>query len=194
MRQHEDHRDARAGVEQRRSHPRADRRRRRRLPPELLARHARDARARPSTASARAAERPGAASRMLQDLSGPKIRTGALRGGAAARRSHAGDELRDRRRRLRRRPGPRLDDATPTCRRPCVRGDTLLLDDGHIQLRVEGTRRPTSCDTVVVDGGLLGEHKGINAPGVRAAVGGLTREGRRGSRVRRRAPASTSWR
>ena len=52
-------------------------------------------------------------------------------------------------------------------------GDTLLLDDGRIVLRVEhaGAR---AVDTVVVDGGTLGEHKGINAPGVALPADGLT--------------------
>ena len=45
------------------------------------------------------------------------------------------------------------------------RGDTLLLDEGRIELRVEETGAG-SIRTRVIDGGVLGEHKGINAPGV----------------------------
>jgi pyruvate kinase len=56
-------------------------------------------------------------------------------------------------------------------------GDTLLLDDGHLQLRVEG-RDGDDLRTVVVDGGALGEHKGINAPGVRLPASGLTKKDR----------------
>ena len=52
-------------------------------------------------------------------------------------------------------------------------GDTLLLDDGRIELRVERVT-PGVVDTVVVDGGTLGEHKGINAPGVALPAGCLT--------------------
>ncbi len=52
-------------------------------------------------------------------------------------------------------------------------GDTLLLDDGKIELRVEQTGAH-AVDTVVVDGGTLGEHKGINAPGVALPADGLT--------------------
>src|SRR5690606_38386758 len=52
-------------------------------------------------------------------------------------------------------------------------GDTLLLDDGRIQLEV------VSCSgeelrTCVVEGGPLGSHKGINAPGVELPSAGLT--------------------
>ena len=44
-------------------------------------------------------------------------------------------------------------------------GDRLLLDDGRIELRVD-ERRGGEIVTTVVSGGSLGQHKGINAPGV----------------------------
>ena len=46
-------------------------------------------------------------------------------------------------------------------------------------------------DTVVVHGGPLGEHKGINAPGVPLPPSAVTDEGRRRSALRPRAWAST---
>jgi pyruvate kinase len=49
----------------------------------------------------------------------------------------------------------------------------LLLDDGRIQLRVEQSEGGT-IRTSVVDGGTLGAHKGINAPGVPLPAAGLT--------------------
>ena len=49
----------------------------------------------------------------------------------------------------------------------------LLLDDGRIQLEVGATTDRT-IQTRVVDGGELGERKGINAPGVALQVEGLT--------------------
>ncbi len=52
-------------------------------------------------------------------------------------------------------------------------GDTLLLDDGRLQLRVDSTTAD-EIRTTVVDGGLLGERKGINAPGVALPASGLT--------------------
>ena len=54
---------------------------RRRLPAELLARHARTSRGRSSSRCAARRRRPGRTVAILQDLSGPKIRTGKLRGG-----------------------------------------------------------------------------------------------------------------
>ena len=52
-------------------------------------------------------------------------------------------------------------------------GDRILLDDGSIELEVE---RTTETDVVsrVVNGGLLGERKGINLPGVPLPIASLT--------------------
>jgi pyruvate kinase len=111
-------------------------------------------------AAARAAGRHVA---IMQDLSGPKIRTGRLAGGTpivletgSSLRIEAGDGLGA--------PGrvftpyaPLVESANP--------GDRLLLDDGKIDLRVT-QREPGALVTEVVNGGPLGEHKGINAPGV----------------------------
>jgi pyruvate kinase len=47
-------------------------------------------------------------------------------------------------------------------------GDHLLLADGIIELACS-TRR-VEIQTRVVEGGMLGEHKGINAPGVRSRL------------------------
>jgi pyruvate kinase len=108
---------------------------------------------------------------ILQDLSGPKIRTGPLAGGKPIDLA-PGDELRIA-----------VGDFEGTQRRVSTtyeelpravrRGDSLLLDDGRLQLRVEESTG-TELRTVVVDGGPLGEHKGINAPGVPLPASGLT--------------------
>jgi pyruvate kinase len=113
---------------------------------------------------------------VLQDLSGPKIRTGALADGKPLQLSpgdvltiEAGDFA-----------GERRADAAArisTTYAPLVRsvrpGDALLLDDGRIQLRVEETTG-SAMRTSVVHGGTLGERKGINAPGVALPSDGLT--------------------
>jgi pyruvate kinase len=52
-------------------------------------------------------------------------------------------------------------------------GDTLLLDDGLIELSVEGVDQ-LDVHTRVVHGGLLKEHKGINLPGVAVNIPILT--------------------
>ena len=108
---------------------------------------------------------------ILQDLSGPKIRTGALENGRSLA-LRAGDALRiaagggaGTARRIFTTYGPIVASARA--------GDRLLLDDGHIELRVEGTDAGELV-TTVVNGGTLGEHKGINAPGVVLPSGALT--------------------
>ena len=118
-----------------------------------------------------ASERSGQHVAILQDLSGPKIRTGRLLNGVP----------------LQLVPGDRLeirigDDVGGAGRvwttyaplADAVRaGDQLLLDDGKIVLRVEATS-PGAIVTRVIDGGPLGEHKGINAPNVALPGTGVT--------------------
>jgi pyruvate kinase len=118
-----------------------------------------------------AAEEAGRIVGLLQDLGGPKIRTGRLRGGTPILLT-TGDRLAivvgdgegdpDR-------IFTSCEDL-PAALRP---GDTLLLDDGRLELRVEGIHG-NEIQSIVVDGGLLGERKGINAPGVALPLSGLT--------------------
>jgi len=113
---------------------------------------------------------------ILQDLQGPKIRTGRLKDGQPALLA----------------PGTRLTittravvgDATrvSTSYRALPRdvrvGDRILLDDGLLELRVVGrTRESVRCEVVV--GGPLGEHKGINLPGVLVSAPALPPKDRR---------------
>ncbi|MDQ6766205.1 MAG: pyruvate kinase [Candidatus Eremiobacteraeota bacterium] len=51
--------------------------------------------------------------------------------------------------------------------------DRILLDDGRIELRVTQTTQ-TAVSTVVVNGGELGENKGMNLPGVAVSSPSLT--------------------
>jgi pyruvate kinase len=100
---------------------------------------------------------------ILQDLSGPKIRTGRLDGGRAIplRKGEPliiaiGDEV----------GGPgRVFTTYGELALKVNKGDHLLLDDGKVDLQVEAAT-PQEIRTRVVDGGELGEHKGINAPHV----------------------------
>ena len=52
-------------------------------------------------------------------------------------------------------------------------GDRLLLADGLIELRVENSDG-IEIETTVVEGGTLGEHKGINAPGIQLPASAIT--------------------
>jgi pyruvate kinase len=108
---------------------------------------------------------------ILQDLSGPKIRTGRLAGGTPLQ-LNPGDRLEIRVGTEAGGPG-----VVWTAYAPLVAavhpGDQLLLDDGRIVLSVEKTA-PDAMTTLVIDGGSLGEHKGINAPNVVLPAAGVT--------------------
>jgi pyruvate kinase len=108
---------------------------------------------------------------ILADLQGPKIRTGALAGGGSVllrtgqkfvitTAQVLGDST-------------RVNTTFHPMPREVKRGDRILLSDGLIELRVETTNH-TEVICQVVNGGLLGEHKGINLPGVQLHVPGLT--------------------
>ncbi len=52
-------------------------------------------------------------------------------------------------------------------------GHDVLIDDGHIRLRVEKVERPRALCTVVV-GGAVSSHKGVNLPGIPLPIPSLT--------------------
>jgi pyruvate kinase len=118
-----------------------------------------------------AAERSGRNIAVMQDLSGPKIRTTTLEGGGPIRLIE-GAELRIRGGEDAGREGLIF---TPYAElvRSATPGDRLLLDDGRIELRVTRADRDELV-TTVVSGGALGEHKGINAPGVALPASAIT--------------------
>jgi pyruvate kinase len=100
---------------------------------------------------------------ILQDLSGPKIRIGRLAGGRPFP-LEAGDTLRIAAGEFEGGPG-RVSTRYADLPRSVKAGDRLLLDDGKIEVQVESSDGREIVSRVV-NGGLLGEHKGINAPGV----------------------------
>ena len=123
-----------------------------------------------------AATESGRSIAILQDLSGPKIRTGLLQDGAPIRLV-AGETLRIAVGDFVGGPG-RVSTSYADLPRAVRPGDPLLLDDGHIELRVE-ENDGQELRTIVVEGGMLGEHKGINAPGVTLPLGGYEHESAR---------------
>ena len=123
-----------------------------------------------------AAARAGRDVAILQDLSGPKIRTGRLAGGRPLdlqRRQHAADRHRGRRGRTR----TRLHDVRGAGALGPAGRPRCCSTTGAIELRVIEASG-TEIVTTVVDGGSLGEHKGINAPGVVLPASAVTLEGR----------------
>jgi len=54
-------------------------------------------------------------------------------------------------------------------------GDSILIDDGRMELRVTDVQGDT-IETEVVTGGSLGAHKGVNFPGVALSAPGLTQK------------------
>jgi pyruvate kinase len=119
----------------------------------------------------RAAQREGRSLGILQDLSGPKIRTGRLKYRAPVALK-AGTELTLTPRDV---PGTAslVSTTFPDLAREVEPGASILLADGLIELRVLALRGDdVECE--VINGGLLGEHKGINLPGTAVRVPALT--------------------
>ena len=120
-----------------------------------------------------AAKRAGREVAVLQDLAGPKIRTGRLENGRPLELK-AGDRLT-----IAIGDGVGSPGRVYTTFAGLARGvraaDRLLLADGTIELRVESVASGEIA-TSVVDGGRLGEHKGINAPGVELAASAITQK------------------
>jgi pyruvate kinase len=119
-------------------------------------------------AAAERLERPLA---ILQDLQGPKIRTGALAGGTPV-------NLRDGQRftiTTRSIAGSVEGVSTTYAAFPLdvKPGDRVLLSDGAIELRTLEVQGQDAL-TEVIHGGVLAEHQGINLPGVAISAPALT--------------------
>jgi len=97
---------------------------------------------------------------ILQDLAGPKIRTGPMAGGSITLVKGAAFRLTNRDV-----PGDASEVGLtyPDLPRTVQAGDSLLLADGLMELVVESTGE-TDVNCRVVTGGELGSHKGINLP------------------------------
>jgi pyruvate kinase len=109
-----------------------------------------------------AAKQAGVPLGIMQDLPGPKNRTGKLKKGAIELTENAdfvlttkevlGDEH-------------RVSVGLPDLPKNVKPGDMIFIDDGAIELKVVAiSKTEVSCQ--VVTGGKLGEDKGINIPGI----------------------------
>lgn len=117
-----------------------------------------------------ASKQAGEAITILQDLSGPKIRTGVVQGDEVPLK--AGEEFTftvdetvgDR---------TRVSTTYKDLPRDVREGDTILVDDGKIKLSV---LRKTAKDVVcrVLNDGILKNKKGMNLPGVKVSASSMT--------------------
>jgi pyruvate kinase len=124
----------------------------------------------------RAAEREGRTVCILQDLQGPKIRTGPLERHESVLLK-TGSVVTITPQDI---PGAatRISTTFPDLARELTAGARILLSDGLIELRVRGARgKDVLCD--VINGGMLGEHKGINLPGIALTIPALTEKDRK---------------
>src|SRR4030042_3202164 len=113
-----------------------------------------------------ASEKEGKEVGIILDLMGPKLRIGDIKGGEAILRAGqefiltvktvSGDSS-----------GVGISDRKlPSLLRP---GNTVLLDDGAIRLKVTGVSK-TEVKCKEENSGILGAHKGINIPGVKRHI------------------------
>jgi pyruvate kinase len=108
---------------------------------------------------------------VLQDLGGPKIRTGATRDGRPIV-VKKGDRLRIVTGDVPCVPGT-ISTTFEGLAKAVTPGDSLLIADGLVELRVDSTDG-REVRTTVVEGGEIGDHKGINAPGVPLPASAIT--------------------
>lgn len=110
---------------------------------------------------------------ILADLQGPKIRTGLLENGEPVRidpddsitittRDIVGD-------------ASIVSTSYAALAHDVKPGDPIFLNDGLIELRVERVK-DTDVHCRIIRGGWLGQHKGINLPGVAVSAESLTRK------------------
>jgi pyruvate kinase len=107
---------------------------------------------------------------VIQDLCGPKIRTGKLKNKQVELKEGAkiiftiDDIIGDSR---------RISTTYRELPQDVKEGDAILLDDGNLSVKVT-TKTKTDVECVVVTGGILKENKGMNLPGVRLSTPSLT--------------------
>jgi pyruvate kinase len=119
----------------------------------------------------RAAAAEGRTICVLQDLQGPKIRTGRLKGGLAVT-LQTGSTVTITTRDLEG-TSELISTSFKNLPNEVHAGARILLSDGKIELRV--TRAGTAdIECQIVNGGVLGERQGINLPGTALSIPALT--------------------
>ncbi len=112
---------------------------------------------------------------ILQDLPGPKIRLGTFRSGRIE--LHSGDlftltteqvEGNER----------RASVNYPKLAAEIRAGQSILLADGHVELKIESIRKP-DIHCRVLSGGVLSNHKGVNVPRGALSIEAFTQQDRK---------------
>ena len=120
------------------------------------------------------AQRLGTPTAILADLCGPKIRTGKFHGGSVE--LLAGNTVTVTSAEV-------LGDANmipsqyAALAQDVLPGNRILLNDGAVELRVVEVRGH-EVECLVVAGGVVGDHKGINLPGAKVSAPSLTAKDR----------------
>jgi len=112
---------------------------------------------------------------ILQDLQGPKIRTGRLKGHTPVQ-LESGSHITLTPREM---PGTAeiVSTTFPALANEVEPGGKILLSDGLIELRVDAIHgEDVECE--VINGGVLGEQQGINLPGAVVSLPSLTEKDR----------------
>ncbi|MDQ1389475.1 MAG: pyruvate kinase [Acidobacteriaceae bacterium] len=123
-----------------------------------------------------AAEKENRSVCILQDLQGPKIRTGRLERHEPVL-LESGSTVIITPRDIAGTP-TRISTTVPDLAREVGAGARILLRDGLIELRVRTVRgKDVVCD--VLNGGMLGEHQGINLPGTALSIPAMTEKDRK---------------
>ena len=119
----------------------------------------------------RAAKKSNRTICILQDLQGPKIRTGSLKDHAQVT-LQTGAKVTITPRNIEG-TAALVSTTFQALSREVQPGTRVLLSDGLIELRVSKVKgQDVECE--VINGGLLGEHKGINLPGIALSIPALT--------------------
>ncbi|MEV6697573.1 pyruvate kinase [Streptomyces sp. NPDC051453] len=119
----------------------------------------------------KASDETGRSVGILADLQGPKIRLGRFREGPVL--LERGDEFTIT-------VEPDIQGDRQTCgttydglAADVTTGERILVDDGKVTLEVTGVDGPR-VRTIVIEGGMVSDHKGLNLPGVAVSVPALS--------------------
>lgn len=110
---------------------------------------------------------------VVQDLQGPKIRVGELKKPIDLKKGEivtlaVGESAGD---------GKTIPVTYEGLLKDVVIGNRILMDDGLLEIKVKSISART-IDCIVVNGGPLSSHKGINLPGVKVSIPSLTEKDR----------------